>query len=138
MNCNTTKKGDTESKDLQPSIESDLLEGKWQLIQMTNLNVDFSQYDSAIPILVINKDSMKISGNDGCNEILGDLVLSNEDSVQFKSIGRTKIGCNLNKDYDDQFRSSLESTASFRILNDVLTVFDINQNRLLDFKRINN
>ncbi len=84
------------------------------------------------PILEINLTTMKIHGNDGCNEFSGNIKSISDTKMQLQKIRETEIGC-PNMQESAQFNTNIQQAFTYQLKGLNLIFFDENGKELLLF-----
>lgn len=97
------------------------LEGKWVLDKINNIPQAGKDYATGLPMLQFQVASKKISGNDGCNRVIGSIEIMGK-QIKFSPFVATKMACNNNvveKIYSDLLSNNL---VTYHIKNNYLTL----------------
>lgn len=84
------------------------------------------------PVLEINLTTMKIYGNDGCNEFSGDIKSISDTKIQLHNLERTQIGCE-NMQQSTQFNTNIQQAITYQLKDLNLIFFDKDGKELLLF-----
>lgn len=87
------------------------------------------------PQLEINLQKMKIMGNDGCNNFVGDIVNIDSENIVFSTVAATKKAC-FNMDIPNRFHQNIISVQTYSRKNLRLYLYDNQGNELFAFKKI--
>lgn len=87
------------------------------------------------PTIEIYVSDKRVSGNDGCNNIGGNIKVLTENEIVFGVMFGTKMAC-PNMDFSRDYNKKLSETVSYSLKNLDLILFDINQKELLRFKKV--
>ena len=87
------------------------------------------------PILEIHLVDNKILGNDGCNQLFGQIAKLTDTAIQFDNIGGTKMAC-PDMTTPQKFTESLSQTASYKISGLKLYFFDEGGEEVLVFQKV--
>lgn len=71
------------------------LEGKWILDKIKNIPQAGKDYRTGLPMLQFNLPAKKMSGNDACNSINGNIEIMGK-QIKFSAFISTKMACNNN------------------------------------------
>ena len=120
--CMNTKNNDNPIADLT---------GIWtaKSIQGEVIKID------AHPSIEFNIDEMKISGNDGCNQIFGEIKTLEEGTITFGMVGGTKKYCPNINNLDSDFRQALSETATYTVNNSILVFLKEDGVEVLKFSK---
>ncbi|MBS9768924.1 MAG: META domain-containing protein [Flavobacteriaceae bacterium] len=120
--CNCVKK---EQKDFENGI--------WQLEKMQGKSIKSLKVEQNIQ-LALNKKEMKFSGNDGCNNVFGELKKYTEKELKFGSIYSTMMACS-DMEVSQQFQKLLEKVRFYTMANEKLLLKDENLEVILTFRQ---
>ena len=88
-----------------------------------------------LPMLEIYLAEMRFLGNDGCNQIRGELTMATESNLQFGNIAGTKKMCR-EMNIPKAFRKALAQTATYKLKNLMLILVDENGKELAVLKKM--
>ncbi|MBC9794445.1 META domain-containing protein [Sinomicrobium weinanense] len=92
----------------------------WVLEKLGNQKINEQDFDRELPSLEINSGTNEFTGFSGCNRINGVLFFE-QGLLRFTDIVSTKMMCN-NADKEAEFLKALESSTSYEIANNGLTL----------------
>jgi heat shock protein HslJ len=87
------------------------------------------------PTLEINLSKMEITGSNGCNNYRGSIEKINDSLLKFSMLLSTKKMC-MNMMISDLFDNALNQTFNYQLKNTTLTFYDIHENELITFQKI--
>lgn len=87
------------------------------------------------PQLEINLTTMRIMGNDGCNEIMGKINLAGETRLEIGTLGGTKKLC-PDTETPQIFKGMLKNTRQYRIEKLKLALMDQSGNVMMRFQKV--
>ena len=87
------------------------------------------------PQIEIYVEEMRVSGNDGCNEIGGKIETLSAEIIQFGPIMGTKMAC-PDMETPRRFNEALTATRSYKIKNLKLLFMDENGKEVLAFQKV--
>ena len=109
-----------------------ITEKYWKLIELNGkeMSVDREIADRE-PHFILHEVDNRVSGNTGCNNILGSFELSDvngvEGKISFSQMASTRMAC-IDVDYEQEYLNVFEEGKGFSIKND--TLFLINEEGL--------
>ena len=86
--------------------------------------------DQNIPYIAIKGDG-RISGNSGCNRILGKAEFGKAGDVIFKQLATTKMLCNQDDNIETNFLNALNKTLHYNIEENIVYLLDSNKKVLI-------
>lgn len=96
--------------------------------------IEFSKTNKQ-PVLEIYAAEKRVVGNDGCNNISGELEELTNTILRFGPMMGTKMAC-PNMEISDSFNQRLSEVRSFKIVQMELILFDSLQSEILRFKKV--
>lgn len=87
------------------------------------------------PRLEINISEMKIFGNDGCNELEGNIITVDENRLELTEISTTKMSC-PNMDIPSHYKNALQKVRRYNVKNLELLLYDNKNQEILRFKKV--
>lgn len=118
------------SKELDP--EYNRIYDLWAL---THLNQNVLEISANRPTIEINLNTMKIMGKALCNQYFGNIVHYTPKTIQFGTLGGTKMMC-PEMDMETQFLKALKETDSFQIKGPTLLFQNRYGEEILRFQKI--
>jgi heat shock protein HslJ len=85
-----------------------------------------------VPQLVLEAGG-RVAGSDGCNRIVGSYQLAG-DAITFGQLGGTQMACLDAGDTERAFREALSTARRWRIIGDLLELYDASGRRLVRFQ----
>ena len=120
--CMNTKNNDNPIADLTGNWTAKSIQGEAIKIE-THPSIEF------------NIDEMRIIGNDGCNQIFGEIEILEEGEITFGTIGGTKRGCPDINNLDSDFRQALSETVTYTVDNSTLIFFKEDGKKAVKFTK---
>ncbi len=121
----------------QPTKASKLLNDIWVLKEMPfEAKSVAGKVFQRLPQLEFNINNNSILGNDGCNQIFGDIAQLDDQQLVLGSVGGTKKLCPETMEYTRKFRKALENTRFYKISNLELYLFNEQREELLRFRKV--
>ena len=105
----------------------------WNLQSMNGKEVSRDQYPNEWPSMIIDSQNNTFTGNTGCNNMKGSLYYE-PNLLRFKDILTTKKMCPNDRGQEKDFLKALESTTTYTIENNRLTLSNPN-GELLVFRK---
>ncbi|GAB5475671.1 MAG: hypothetical protein Mars2KO_37700 [Maribacter sp.] len=133
LRCNGKKTIATSKNENTPTENKILINEVWALTEM--LGTPISDEMEKRPQLEFNSKASSFSGNNGCNQIMGNLKELTNTDVQFGMINETRMACKEMK-LSSTFLSQLRETRHYKIADLNLTLTDSNGKVLLLFKKM--
>lgn len=87
------------------------------------------------PVLELHLNEMKFLGNDGCNNVFGDIESLDENNLTFGPIGGTKMAC-PNMELSSKYNSALGKTKSYKLDSLQLFLYNAEGNELLRYQKV--
>lgn len=106
----------------------------WKLIEIAGKPIN-SQNDKGCPFIHLDSKEKRLSGSGGCNRLIGGYKLDAQ-TLDFGSVGSTRMFCQETMDLEGKFIKVLDDTDKYRIVNDVLELYA--GNKLLARLKANN
>ncbi len=131
--CNGTRTKDNLKKESVAVENKILINDIWALTEM--LGTPISEEIEKRPQLEFNSMENSFSGNNGCNQIMGNLKGLTNTDLQFATINETRMACKEMK-LSSTFLTLLRETNQYKIAKLNLTLMDSNGKVLLLFKKI--
>lgn len=108
----------------------DLEDGSWLVSGMVNYTGQLQRE----PVITFSPQQNQVTGNTGCNRFLGKLFKENN-NITFQNIGTTKMACDDNG-LEQAFLQTLETVASYQVVENILMLIDNQGNTLLKASHI--
>ncbi|MCB0458570.1 MAG: META domain-containing protein [Flavobacteriaceae bacterium] len=106
----------------------------WVLEELNGTMVSKEDFGKALPSIEINSSENTFFGTTGCNKINGKLF-SEKDKLRFTNVASTKMMCLPDNKKEQEFIKALNSSVSYTIANNRLTLSNPDS-VLLIFKKI--
>lgn len=139
-NCSVSKKTDDTKSNTNTEMNTTKSEANinindiWALESIDQKVIDPKALNKR-PMLEIHVKEMKIMGNDGCNNIGGNIVLLDASQIKWGPLMGTKMAC-PNMDLSNLFNQKMELVAGYKLENLKLYLYDSNQKELMVFRKI--
>lgn len=139
-NCSVSKKTDDTKSNTNTEMNITKSEANmnindiWALESIEQKVIDPKALNKR-PMLEIHVKEMKIMGNDGCNNIGGNIVLLDASQIKWGPLMGTKMAC-PNMDLSNLFNQKMELVAGYKLENLKLYLYDSNQKELMVFRKI--
>lgn len=88
ISCNTTR-----NQGAAANLGMDMLSGNWKLTEIVKRTDLSTLFPKKIPELNFNATDLRVSGNNGCNNISGAFTLAEDGKLQFGPMMATKMFC---------------------------------------------
>ncbi|GKS70433.1 hypothetical protein W03_24370 [Nitrosomonas sp. PY1] len=95
----------------------------WKLVRLNDNPVAISAKQRREAQLVFATDTLRVSGNTGCNRINGSFEINN-DKLRFSRMASTKMACLEGMDLEERFLSALKHVERYRIIGSHLELLD--------------
>ncbi len=105
--------------------------GSWNLSSLANTQIT-EDFPNKLPSLTFEPVTKKFTGNSGCNNIFGDFT-TNNNSLKFGNSASTKMFCEGVS--ETKFTQALDKANSYKISNNVLTIYDSENKELMSFTK---
>jgi heat shock protein HslJ len=106
----------------------------WALKTMNGEAIDSNNFQKH-PVLEIHLNEMKIFGNDGCNNMFGNIESFDEKNIAFGAIGGTKMAC-PNMELSSKYTSALGKTKTYKLDGLQLYFYDADGNEVLKYQKV--
>lgn len=106
-----------------------VLDGKWLIAKVFDINIDAAQFEGQVPYLIINVDKELLTGNDGCNSFQGKVKVEKE-KMTFGPIAGTLMMC-PNMEISGKVTESFSEKELTYSLNDALVLYQDGQEVLV-------
>jgi len=111
---------------------SSLGENTWKLFSLNGQQISVSD-SNKIPFLSFDPQTMKVSGNTGCNSMSGSFS-SEKDKLSFGQMATTRMFCE--GDMESKFLSAVNNTSKFSMYNNQLVLNDSTGKQLAVFSPV--
>lgn len=109
---------------------SELLNTRWKLTQLNGADLNTGEKERE-PHIIFNADN-RISGADGCNNIMGTYTKEG-DKLGLSKIASTMMACAEGGEHANEFKQSLEKIATYSVDGEQLTLRDEKGQVLMQF-----
>ena len=106
----------------------------WALEAVKGENINLKNYIKH-PGLEINLTTNRVMGNDGCNNFSGGIKKVDSNNLSFNALAVTRMAC-PNMKFSNEIGKYLLAIDSYKIDNLKLSLFDIESNELLRYKKV--
>lgn len=106
----------------------------WILHKIKNNTINKTEHIK-IPTLQFSINNNKVYGNDGCNNLSGLFLYDEQGYIKIENLISTKMMCK-NMEVSDKFNSLLTKADHYTVENNMLFLFDLQNNELMTFKKI--
>ncbi|ASZ13208.1 META domain-containing protein [Chitinophaga pendula] len=93
--------------------ESYIYNKEWKLTTLNGNAIDTIQHRS-IPTLVFDKKNQRVSGNAGCNRMMGSFEISGMDNIAFSKLVSTLMAC-ADMELEGNYMKTLEQVNKFSV-----------------------
>ena len=107
-----------------------LQQHNWELRQIGATEIDLKQ--KGRPSLVLNATDLSVSGSDGCNRLVGNYQVKDQ-QIQFQNLVSTRMICTDNMQQVEQFNQALSKVKGYQVYGTTLRLLDRYGNVLLLF-----
>lgn len=120
-----------------PQDDSLRLHDIWVLrsISSNGLPAEMDYNDAKMPVLEIHVAEKKIFGNDGCNDMFGNIETLDATSISFGKIGSTKMYC-PNMVLPTAYTKALLLVRTYKLKGLELFFFDLRDKEILRFQKV--
>lgn len=87
------------------------------------------------PVMELHINEMQMYGNDGCNDIFGEIELLDSAAISFGNVAATKMLC-PNMILPNTYNKALQKIRSYKLEGLVLIFFDEQSKEILRFKKV--
>ena len=103
----------------------------WQLTQLEGKPVAATNHGQ-IPHLLFSMEDQRVSGNGGCNRIMGSFEIT-DDQLRLPGMASTMMACASGMEQERRFMQALEKIQHFRISGSQLELLDASNTVLMRF-----
>lgn len=118
---------------------SSLTETYWKLVQLNGVLAQMVVGQEREQYFVLESQNKQVRGVAGCNSFFGQFETTqskNSDSLQFKTLGATKMAC-PDAEIDEQaYLTVFGDTAHYKIVGETLTLLDHDRVELATFNSV--
>lgn len=93
--------------------ETYIYDKEWKLTTLNGNAIDTIQHKS-IPTLMFDKKEQRVSGNAGCNRMMGSFKISRVDNIAFSKLGSTLMAC-ADMELEGTYMKALEQVNKFSV-----------------------
>lgn len=103
-----------------------LINKNWKLIELNGKEISVNaESGNSEPFLFLMKDDNRVTGNTGCNNLMGSFKVTsdygNEGKLKFSQMATTRMACR-DVNYEQDFLKALEGCNNYSIVNDTLSL----------------
>lgn len=128
ISCHTTKKTDTHT-----SMNAELIEKYWKLIEINGKKIEPSDKWSKEPHIIFKAAANRVNGNGGCNGFSGSYTLDENNRLVISQVMATKMACE-NMEIEDQLFGALNAVRAYSVQGDTLLLKDESETTLARFE----
>jgi len=109
----------------------------WALREINGEEINFRELNgnSKQPVLEINIAEKRYNGNDGCNNIFGDIKTLGKNKITFSKMAGTLMAC-PDMEMPELYKNALAGTAKYERKGLILTFMDAEGNEILKFRKV--
>lgn len=86
-----------------------------------------------IPSIQFDGATLRVSGSDGCNRIMGTYVAA-KDTLQLSQLGSTRMACLNNGNVDRLYNEALSKVTHYQVFGKTLKLLDRHGNLLIQYE----
>lgn len=105
----------------------------WAATQIGNTEINPAQTVGNLPSLQFDSASLRVSGTDGCNRIVGSYQAKG-DTLTLGQLAGTKMACIDNGNIDQKFNTALNQVTHYQIYGKTLKLLDKHGNLLIQLE----
>ncbi len=106
----------------------------WKLTELNNNSVEVAKHQRE-PHIILAADVPRVSGNGGCNSIMGEFEVSGN-ALTFKQMAGTMMACQHGMEQETAFLRTLSTVASYQITGDTLVLHNADHAVVARFKAV--
>ncbi|MBF7092433.1 META domain-containing protein [Flavobacterium sp. ALJ2] len=106
----------------------------WVLEQLNGKKVAITDFQRELPRIEIYSAENRFSGFGGCNQVNGGIFYE-KDVLRFTNVVSTEMACNAGNNKEDEFLKALQSTTTYTVANNRLSLSNPS-GLLLVFKKV--
>jgi heat shock protein HslJ len=110
------------------------LQNLWTLSSMADKDLDING-SNKLPTLKIDVADMRVSGNDGCNNIMGSIEALTASEFKFGMLAGTKMMCQ-DMEVPRKLGQQLPEVRTYKLTALKLYFYDADGNELLTYKKV--
>ncbi|MEJ2321891.1 MAG: DUF4377 domain-containing protein [Gammaproteobacteria bacterium] len=107
----------------------------WAVTAINGEPVEISNRRMRVPLIEINLSAMRVTGNDGCNNLNGKIVHFDDGVIEFGPIAVTRKMC-IDMSVPDRLNAVLQQVRKYRLDNGTLFFLDTEGNELIGCKKV--
>jgi len=120
---------------LEKNIDTHLkLHDIWALVSIKGDEINPEDFNKH-PQLEINLTEKRVMGNDGCNNLIGEIKQVNSHQLEFNKLAGTKMACQ-NMQLADKISNPLNQVQTYHLNKLELTLFNSDGTELLRYKKV--
>jgi heat shock protein HslJ len=108
-----------------PAQTAAMPSGSWQTVAIRGKSIK-----GPPPTFALDTTQNSVAGFGGCNRFFGSFSLNGK-NIKFSQLGSTKMFC-YSVDFEEDFFAALDRADHYGLVNDVLTFYDKDNNKLLE------
>jgi heat shock protein HslJ len=112
VSCATNNK---QSQSADNMADSTVLFKEWRLVELEGQAIDTVSTPS-VPTIMFTQDGHRVSGNAGCNRMMGSFTLSGTNELKLGPMAATKMACPEMK-IEDTYLQTLDKVTNYSIDN---------------------
>ncbi len=103
---------------VQNPFETKHVQGKWEIVSLNGENIDSNQ-----PVYLDFGENNMLSGNTGCNQVMGKYTVTLDKVITFSQLGSTRMACEPKKmALETQVLEMLDKVNNFNITGDKISL----------------
>ena len=103
---------------VQNPFETKHVQGKWEIVSLNGENIDSNQ-----PVYLDFGENNMLSGNTGCNQVMGKYTVTLDKVITFSQLGSTRMACEPKKmALETQVLEMLDNVNNFNITGDKISL----------------
>jgi heat shock protein HslJ len=115
-------------------VDDQLVEKYWKLKTLNGEDIQWSSINGKEePHIILRISESRVSGNGGCNGIIGSYETTGNKKIKFTQMVSTMKAC-PNMEIENAFLKSFEKVASYEINKSELILKDVNNNEITKFE----
>lgn len=106
----------------------------WRLVRLDGEQIEIKSKKASAPYILLNADKQRVTGTDGCNRLMGNYTLD-DDNLRLSNLAGTLMACPKPIMQTAQnFKQVLGSIRSYRVLANYLAVYNDQHERIAAFR----
>lgn len=124
-------------KNMDSTSSSERLHDIWALQAINGNPIDMADFSgrNRQPVLEIFVEDKRIGGNDGCNNLFGQIATLTETEITFEQLGGTKMAC-PDMSLSNEYGLALAATRSYSLKDLSLEFYNADGEEVLRFKKV--